>query len=58
MFEDFPKAFSGVLKENFCAMKYVSGLSDKKRKKLVSDVEKMNDEEMRKCVGELAKRMF
>ncbi|MBQ5398058.1 MAG: hypothetical protein IIU14_01330 [Ruminococcus sp.] len=58
MFEDFPNRFSSALKENFCAMKYVSCLSDKRRKKLVDEVERMNDEEMRKCVSELAKKIF
>lgn len=58
MFEDFPNSFSSVLKENFCAMKYVSQLSDKKRKKLIGEVKEMDNDQMRKCVSELAKRIF
>jgi hypothetical protein len=58
MFEDFPKDFSSVLKQNFCAMKYVYTMPDKKRVKLAKEVRKMSPDEMRKCVSELAKHVF
>ena len=58
MFEEFPTEFSSVLKQNFCAMKYVAGLSDKKRLKLAKRVENMDKNQMRRCVSELSKRVF
>ncbi|MCH5304100.1 MAG: hypothetical protein J1E41_04475 [Ruminococcus sp.] len=53
MFSDLPEEFREQLQKNFCAMKYVHNLSDKKRKKVIEKAQQMNSNELKNYVAEL-----
>ena len=59
MFEDMPKEFSRALSQNFCAMKYVSSLTERKRRKVIQKARKItNPSEMQSYVIELGNKIF
>ncbi len=53
MFSDLPDEFRVELQKNFCAMKYVHNLSDKKRKKIIEKAQQMDTKQLKSYVSEL-----
>ncbi len=51
--KEMPEDFKKELSTNFCAMKYIHGLPDKKRKKVFKKAAKMNDSELKDYVARL-----
>lgn len=50
---DLPENFKKELSKNFCAIKYVHSLPEKKRKKVIKKAEKMNETELKNYVQHL-----
>ncbi len=58
LFEDLPEDFSRAISHNFCAMKYVSTLSERKRRKVIEKAKSISDpSEMQKYVIELGNKI-
>ncbi len=51
--KEMPDDFKRELSTNFCAMKYIHSLPDKKRKKVFKKAEKMNDAQLKDYVAYL-----
>lgn len=59
MFENMPEDFSRALSQNFCAMKYVSSLSQRKQLKVIQKAQQITDpREMQSYVLELGNKIF
>ncbi len=54
---DMPQEFKAELGKNFCAMKYVHSLSEKKRKKIIKKAADMNPDQLVRYVAELGNRV-
>lgn len=55
---DMPEEFKTELGKNFCAMKYVHSLSEKKRRKVIKKAADMNSEQLRSFVSELGSHII
>lgn len=55
---DMPEEFKTELGKNFCAMKYVHSLSEKKRRKVIKKAADMNPEQLRSFVSELGSHII
>lgn len=50
---DLPENFKKELGKNFCAIKYVHSLPEKKRKKIIEKAKRMNENELKNYVAHL-----
>ncbi|MBQ5348119.1 MAG: hypothetical protein IIU39_08725 [Ruminococcus sp.] len=50
---DLPESFKKELSGNFCAIKYVHNLPEKKRKKVIEKAARMNETELKNYVQHL-----
>lgn len=55
---DMPENVKRELSNNFCAMKYIHSLSDKKRNKIIKKAEKMNELQLKSYIIELGNKFF
>lgn len=58
-FEDMPEDFSRALSQNFCAMKYVNSLPERKLRKVIRKAQQItNPTDMQSYVLELGNKIF
>lgn len=55
---DMPQEFKSELGKNFCAMKYVHSLSEKKRRKIIKKAANMTSDQLVKYVAELGNKVI
>ena len=54
-----PEDFSRALSQNFCAMKYISSLPERKRRRVIRKAQQITDPtEMKSFVIELGNKIF